>query len=417
MNPNQNTPSKNARRKRARKARKASQRNAGTRPEPYGGVQIEPALVTRSRKLQTQYRQGLKEMQMSPLMAHLSPCARKYCAARTDPWSELAKEACIPDNLLLPSQKVSTRARGFFATGTNNVGWIVMDPWAMLVKDPGLGITTSGFPIMATNALYSDTSYSWTVAGSALTPGVVTFGSDSPYANGIFLPAPPAVPPTFRLVGAGIRVRYTGTAFNRGGRITAYRDPFNGDLQHFPSGFTPTSATFLLTREAVTDVVSADWHHVSYGIADQDNLTYNFYHPRYDNSVSFAFATSALHRNLILYVDAPPGVPLQFEFDAISHFEVNGQGLATTPSHADPIGNAAVSTALTQEPISTKTPAQNYASVINKAMSALAYSASGVLYTAGRVAGRMALGAVAASYANAPKMIGPGGVTIEEVDD
>jgi len=430
-----NQQNKNAKRKtpaqieRRRRRRAALRKRSG---EPAGGIDVEPVLVTRNARVARQYRVGMRDIAMSPVSAHLSECAKKFCAARTDPWSSMADGACIPDMIVLASQKLRFRSRGFFATGFGTVGWITLDPFAMLwndgVPNPLAPFGGTGQPIVYTTGnSFAPSDYEWAGSASAYVPiGVAGSNSDSTFTSA-FLTNPGGAgskiePPTFRLVGAGIRVRYTGAAINRGGRITAYRSPDNSEIDHV-SGLT--SSRLLQTKEAITDIVSSDWHHVCYVPTQTVFVSYN---PVVSVGSSPSFGTgtpinNANHHCMLLYIDAPSSVPLQFEFDVQAHFEVMGTQFVTTPSHADPVGMAAVQTALTQTPITGKIASVDFRSTLDRALGALTYSASGVAYSAGRALGRAAMTAAAGVFSNfdggvdrAVGRIGNGPV-VEALDD
>jgi len=399
-----------ARRKKARMAKKAVQR-----VDPFGGLNITPVMQTATRARQQAFRRGMVMTSNGPAMAHLSACARKYLAARIDPWSELAKDSCIPDQTVLNSQKLSCRARGFFSSGTNAVGWISLDPWAMIISDPVVLGTSLNAPVVFTQNNYTPIQYQWSVAAGNLGVGTNFGGSDSNLATSYFTPAAAAgvENPTFRLVGAGIRIRYTGAAINRGGRITAYRSPNNVEIPHggaVGGVATPNSSDLLQTKEAITDVVSSDWHSVAYVPTFVDALAYNpltfFFNPTIQ---------STNRHTLLMYVDAPSATPIQFEYDCISHFELIGYGAITTPSHSDPVGMGAVQTATTAAPISQLPPQQQLQQGYARALESLATSASGILYSAGKVAGRAAMTLAAGAISNwqAPN---PSMPTIEDAD-
>jgi hypothetical protein len=140
-------------------------------------------------------------------------CTKHYTGVLTDPFSYAfnGPEVCIPDQFSQPTFKVSTLQRGSFKVGTS-IGFVACNPW----------IAGSD----AYNASFSDSTFTGTaISASTATTGVYTIENPNyPYGGGT------TVSRNYRVVGCGLRVRYTGTELNRGGQLIAcssIHDEFN----------------------------------------------------------------------------------------------------------------------------------------------------------------------------------------------
>lgn len=241
-----------------------------------------------------------------------SQCTKDYATALIDPWT-VKMPPCVPDNVTLPSFKFGGRARGTFILGTKGVGWVLVNPYMCYNNVDYYGFVT--------DATYTGA----TVVGGGI-PGVNPFASDSPFERGDFGDDLNQS----RLVGAGVRVRYTGTEITRSGQCISFRSPTNSDFV----GTGKTASQLLTYKESSSNPVDRDWHYAVYRPATPADITYH-------NPIT-------LGGNFALLVAVFGGQPGQsFEFDAVSWFEVVGNNLPNlTKSHSDPIGMAAVSMAM-----------------------------------------------------------------------
>jgi len=175
----------------------------------------------------------------------LAPCSRDYFHALVDPFSYYTSTRpapCYPDLLDTPSLKLGFRARGVIdipATG-----------WAFIVANPfypisGSGSTYPNAAAVVTNASYS--SLAFPISSTVTSGNATTFTlGNSPYSFGDI--------PNYRPVALGMRVRYTGTELNRGGRIIPVFFPTGRSL----AGVVPND---LLANDNVhSEPVDRRWH-------------------------------------------------------------------------------------------------------------------------------------------------------------
>jgi hypothetical protein len=267
-------------------------------------------------------------------LAHISECSVKYAHALAQPYDSKAVGACIPDLITLPTQKLMTRANGFMSVGTVGFGFIAVNPWLMVANGNSTNASGSNAPIVYSNATYASTATPAFPFTNVWGAGVNTAASNSPYTPLQFVGAPPQVGFTYRLVGCGVRIRYTGTELNRGGRVTIYRTQSNLPV---PTTFVMNANAALALNTYHTAAVLRDWHSISYFPSRQEDLSFSqFVDPTTPPNVD--------RRIMFIFIDgAQPGN--SFEFEVISHFELQADLVMLpnkTPSHADPVGMGAV---------------------------------------------------------------------------
>jgi hypothetical protein len=169
------------------------------------------------------------------------------------------------------------------------------------------------------------------------------------------------------MVGCGIRIHYAGTELNRGGTVVLYRPKSNNQ---FP---TPLAVnTILLAQEAVVAATKRKTEAVVWAPSDPQDLQYG------------TFAAEGGNKMLILVTGAVPGVV--FNWECVAYFEGISMSRGTyTPSHSDPVGMGAVTSAL---PVyrPSESPTSNQREVLSAATSNLMESASGVVSDFARTA-------------------------------
>lgn len=217
----------------------------------------------------------------------LSPCALAYARVQLDPFDASLKNnmPCIPDLLSVPSQKVSTLVRGGITVGTGGVGVLSVSP---------LNNTVEGILAASTTPAFS---------GGTVVPAFNSAGMQT--HNDIRLPWPDtATKPKTRLVGCGVRIRYTGTELNRGGQIFGAVDPGFGT-------FTGNPVSEILTRpETVLHVVDRRWKTIAFRATD----------PEYTQYTEASYGLNKVGNNKIIFIIyGTPGNT--FEFEIIRFFE------------------------------------------------------------------------------------------------
>jgi len=299
-----------------------------------------------------------------------SECTKAYGQALINPFRVFEHLPCIPDTIVLPSNKFLARCRGVMYTASSaGNGYVLFNPFQMAYNDAVDGGTFRGAPIHYTGptGTYGHTGFSCVITGGAAEAGVIPAGSNSPY-DGNFLNDPSR---SFRLVAAGLAVRFIGSSFYNGGRVILYRNQSNAAI---PNG---TSASTLLNDNyAVSVPLSRKMEYITYTPDDPLLLGYQklaFYDP---------LSGGADRSSILIYVDgASSSNPAVLEFEAISYFELLGSNIPLTRSEADPVGMASIITGLpTSAP--TTSPEVAEQSMWDRAYNALQHMSGPAMATA-----------------------------------
>ncbi len=268
---------------------------------------------------------SLRDIELRP---KLSSCAQAYAKALVDPFGPTDEAPCIPDTLVLPSYKFSTTVRGVATAGTAGFGYVSFDPWLAVHNGATVAGAFTNAPVRFTQSAF---------AGAFFDPASIPAGTGVLASNSqITVAAMQSTTATrdYRLVGAGVRIRYTGTELNRGGRLVLYRNRSNQ-----PSIGLNTIATALLDNYYSSEDVDRDWATVTYSPSRADDITYQKYiDPIVSSTVGYPI--------FMIMFESTAGN--QFEFECIAHYEMiaGSVGIPVTPSHSDPIGMGAVVSSL-----------------------------------------------------------------------
>jgi len=267
----------------------------------------------------------------------ISECTQNYMKAIASPFGDFSEPPCIPDQISIPSFKFSAVSRGGFSAGTNGVGWISVDPWKLAYNNGGPITNFNWAPVTFTLPTYALPGYNWTVAGGAFNTGVAYANGNSQFTTAALGLNNPVLS-QYRLVGCGLRVMYSGTELNRGGRLILYRSRGSQDIGHSGAiGPTDLLQDTSFTQEQVT----RSWKYITYVPDSPDLIGYEPY-TRY-----VAALGGADHYTLLAYVDGcTPGS--SFQLEVIGLFEIIGSYMPTTASHADPVGMGAVISSVPQ---------------------------------------------------------------------
>lgn len=288
------------------------------------------------------------------LTPHLSNCAKNYAKVLTNPFGNFSTPPCIPDVISFPSYKIKTQGRGSFFIGTQGLGFVTLRP-RMFFND-----NVASYRSLA--------AYASNVIDPSLA-GVGVSNNDSPYASTV----PPLQFRNWRLVGAGIKIRYTGTELNRGGRVVLARMP-SGESFQFPV----SDSTLLALRSTNTAPVTRRPESVTY-------------YPDTYNAIDYIEGISLRLEQSLLIAVVGGVVGSSFEYEYVQHWEVIGDNvLNTSKSESDPMGLGAVIQSIPQRvPSTTPEVAEN--NMLQKALSAISGTFSGMLPTVGRVALNMGM--------------------------
>lgn len=274
--------------------------------------------LPRQRRPRSQRRQK-RSMSNAMVVAKLSACAREYAHALADPFD--GPLGCIPDYPALNTRRARVFARGTGATGTNGIGFVA--------TIPNNGIAGDDNFVYSSTSAYTLTAFptTWTEAG------VVASDSNSEYSTAQLVDGNVLV----RTVAHGLRVRYTGTEYARGGEIYSLQHPAHQTLSNATPGNLAGFDEFKRFE------VDREWKTVVYTPVDLADTSFGLY-----ANIAPTALNGAFMGHMIL---APSSTAETFSWEAFSVVEYNGPNVrGKTPSHYDPAGFAAVqaATALAQ---------------------------------------------------------------------
>jgi hypothetical protein len=315
-------------------------------------------------------RRGNNSRQAFSSALHIAPCTRLYAKALVNPFG-VQGSPCIPDNIILPSYKITTKARGVFSTGTNGTGFCILDPFQMVVNN---GANDAGGDLGGA-IKYTTTAYTGndnvTIANG--TTGVNTANSNSMLAvadfdtgNVVFSTR------QLRLVGGGIKIKYVGSNFRNQGRVFIFRNQGGESINNNTSSAqfcqnNYTSMTTVLRRDQYVFYVPDDPAFIAY-----NNLN-TYYEP--------LFGTSHYHMGFMI-VGGDTDTPQSWSFEAVAHFELVGAGFTLSKSEGDPVGHDIVLSCLPNA-ASIETPVAVEQSVMSKFVQGFTETTREVAYQVG----------------------------------
>lgn len=251
--------------------------------------------------------------------AMLSRPAQEYARAMADPFT--GPLATIPDFPSVPSRRVRCFARGYFYAGTTGFGFIAVDPY--------ISAANNGLSIRSTEATFAGS----TIVNSGT--GITAASTNSDYSITDFGVGNLA---QGRIVGAGLRVKYSGTELNRGGVLLGLTSPNHQSLLNF--SFTDLDKFDCAVRFRPDQ----KWFTTLYCPVRQEELLFtrnlgspagDFVSGTYVNNPIMAFAINA--------PSTAAGSAFQYEFYLV--YEVQGVSVrGVAPSLSDPTGFSAVQT-------------------------------------------------------------------------
>lgn len=178
----------------------------------------------------------------------LEPAALNYLKAITDPFDDFVVPPAVPTLVNVPSQKIRVTARGNLTCDSAGKAWIVMNPFVgPLNGNGGTGYYGGGAnQDFAVPIIYNDSSdavTALTTLNEAIDPANAGFPAGlgkSYWAQGnvntvnlaysldnLLKPGADMNYFDYKLVGAGIRIRYVGREDAKSGRVYVYEDPLN----------------------------------------------------------------------------------------------------------------------------------------------------------------------------------------------
>lgn len=249
-----------------------------------------------------------------PRGVQIPECTRKYALARYDPFHPDARGACIPDAINIPSMKFTLMEKGFAAPGTTGHGFVYFDP-----RNP-----TSDQPC----ALHTNTT---SVGTGATALNAFTFLTQDFWPNALFTAAQfGATGLRYRVVGAGMRVYWTGPRLNMSGRVHGANAPnFTGiaayTLQETVNYFDVEPTPLLAKARELPMSLSNPDDQLQYRSVIDDVVTA-------DGAMMIGWSG----------VDITPGANT-LAFELVAHYEIIGPNAAgTSVSETDITGFGAV---------------------------------------------------------------------------
>lgn len=220
-------------------------------------------------------------------------------------------------------------------------GWIAMNPWCVSNDAINQATWKNGFVQYVDANTFVGNAIDLESTGSAVT-GVATQFSNSPYTNAQFGAGSANL--QFRVVSAGLRIKYSGTSLAQGGTVFGLHQPNHETLQ----GYAPS--TIMSFDEGEKFVVldqqrskANAWFTVLYRPVDPFDCEFSSQNGLPD--VSLASGGTTFPMGFI--VVAPSTTPITFEYEAFANVEFTGApARAKQLSWADPVGFAAVQTAM-----------------------------------------------------------------------
>lgn len=255
---------------------------------------------------------------------HLSPCARSYARARLDPFNTNESELpCIPDLYDIPSFKFCSKNRGVCSIGTGGIGYVAVAP--NVFSNNGVYLASTSNSLVSVNLTFTNPT-----TGVTFTPDVkFPWSSTNPRLT--------------RCVAMGLRVRYTGTQLNLGGRTILHNNPGTFDYQARQVNEITTEPS------AVVHPCTRMWKGVVWNPSTHAAYEYS------DDATKIISSTSASNIGLVALFEGTPGNT--YEFEVVRYFEACDNATAsgtfpvpsTSKSHSDVVGLGLVKDFLASE--------------------------------------------------------------------
>lgn len=216
------------------------------------------------------------------------PCVVDYAYSLVNPFD--SPPSCVPISPALPSLRQKFWTKGTLSTSSSNgIGGITFAP-----RPVNNGIGTHS--IVATEAAYN--ALVLPASGAA---GTVDQYCNSPYPSSNFGIAAGL---EWRVVSAGLRVRYIGSELNRQGRVLLLEEPGHLGLANY------TVTDMLGLDRSRSEVVNRSWHTVTWQPV---------------KGTEFNYQTDAGIQNHCLGIMIIGGLDHNYEYEAVVNVELIGQ--------------------------------------------------------------------------------------------
>jgi hypothetical protein len=226
----------------------------------------------------------------------------------------------------LPSVKTKVFAKGNAVQGTS-MGFVILNPFLAAMNDVNCVYYSE------TAAVYAGTSPSETAG----TVGVGESVSNARYASADISTSGIQ----YRVVSAGLRVKYRGTELNRGGRFIAYEHPSHGTTVGMTNGdqlaMPGVTSVGVEGGDAWVSVVMS-------GVKQPEELNYR----------TVTSSANGTRPFLSITWDGGANPTFSVEWEAYVNLEYIGTAIVgLTPSHHDPVGASVAANAVNTAQISS----------------------------------------------------------------
>lgn len=243
---------------------------------------------------------------------HLPEVTDKYIHSLCEP--DVYRNVGLPATAgsIVTSLKQHAFAKGSMTIGTAGYGFVVLSPGLMAVNDKN-------------SVLFSDAAYGGNSIG-VVGPGVFGAASNSMFVTADIGPGDLAA---WRVVSAGLKIRYNGSQLNLGGTAHSLQHPQHEDLFAYT---TPDLDAYVQSKRSVVDRV---WTSV-------------LYCPTQAGYVTNLTAQQYVGAFMGILVQSIPGNT--FDWEACLNFEVSGSHVrGQTYAVNDPVGFGAAAAAMATE--------------------------------------------------------------------
>jgi hypothetical protein len=268
--------------------------------------------TTVNQKNQNQANQLVLRPRSRPTVI-ISDCTHNYARALSNPFT--GPLACVPSSPSVLSYKLKAFSKGEFSTGTSNFGFIIADPFTGIANDVAF-------------VHHSTATYTLTSIAPLFSAQTAFAQSNSPFLNAAF--GSGANANQYRVVAAGLRIRYIGTELNRGGTIIGFSDPTHSTL------INQTSASMLGEVTARKLPVTKEWAILLWRPALINDYSFTTQFPN-------ANITASIFGPMGFIVESPVGSQSAYEYEFIACYEVNGRNVrGQSMTKVDVVGQSAV---------------------------------------------------------------------------
>lgn len=273
----------------------------------------------------------------------LSKCSTIYATALARPffWLDtiskdkdtigMQENPCIPMFPAIRTRKFNAFARGYLGVQTaTNHACISLAPWRLSNNGTGLNCVAASLLYSTSATTITDGTFNELDTATAWTGGAANLNTDYSTAN---LIVTNGVGIKYRVVGAGLRIKYVGAPLTRSGIVHAIEEPDHYTLNGM------SVSTIGKYDNYYSKLLGAGWHTLTYTPVQYDEFEFE------QDAVSNAlWSTDPRSKHFMGFIVTGVGVTGDvFQYEAIVHYEAIGSAIrGKTDTMADPTGTAIV---------------------------------------------------------------------------